>query len=873
MQKDFVAIVLCAGKDVSVDTQAHHKVCSEINGKPAILHAMERYKEAGISRFVLVVSDQAESVMETVSIKHPNVCYAYQPKALGTGNAVKCAFNLIRNMEEVGGILVTMGDVIVAPHVVQEMLDVYQQGVGIVFAAVKKENNPGGGLILSDQGHLLGIAEWVDVQNALFYQALINHILDGPKVPFFTLAKTLVKEFFQNESLQKKALNHMKIVFEAAAMEEWSYVLDLLQKKATVFTGGQRVPPLQVMGAPYANAGVCLLSPLALDYGLSHMDKKNIREEFYFTEAIVQACNSDLYKTEMMDFSDDKDIIYFDNPEQLHKAQEKLEIHPQNILSRSTFKKVSEWLFIFEKSTVAVQQVLRRIYGETAYLPELRETYIQVLTCFREKFGNKEVVISRAPGRVNLMGRHVDTQGGKNNVVFINREVIAVAAKNEDVVRMTNTDSRYPDRMFDFSRHSQKHMTRDKQFASIKSESGNGVHEDWSRYVRASLTRLQRKFKDQNLCGMDIAFSGNVPVSAGLSGSSAYALATAEAAVNLNELNITTSSFVDVCGEGEWFLGAKGDARDHTVMKHGKKDHVATFSFFPFAFEKTVPFPKGYRLMLVNVQVGDDKKINEEEIFNERMASYELGLMLLKDKYLQYADQMKMLRDINPDTLGISQGKIYEMILSLPEQMTPEKIFKTMPKKLHAKVKQIMRNHTTPDAYPLRSMMLYGVSECLRAERCSTLLAQMDMAAFGELMWHSHDGERVARLTKKGLLKPYRADCSDEKIKQLIQDVESKNKGKAQKAEIIYQGGGYAGATPEIDFIVDTVRDMPGVVGAQLSGTGQGGCVMVLAQESAIDAVKLRIEEAYFTPRNLSPDIIVCNPVEGAQVLSVQDEA
>jgi len=63
------------------------------------------------------------------------------------------------------------------------------------------------------------------------------------------------------------------------------------------------------------------------------------------------------------------------------------------------------------------------------------------------------VCIVRAPGRVNLMGRHVDHQGGHVNPLAIDREVILVASpRDDDVIRLVNVRPReFPDREFKMS--------------------------------------------------------------------------------------------------------------------------------------------------------------------------------------------------------------------------------------------------------------------------------------------------------------------------------------------------------------------------------------------------------------------------------------
>ena len=63
-----------------------------------------------------------------------------------------------------------------------------------------------------------------------------------------------------------------------------------------------------------------------------------------------------------------------------------------------------------------------------------------------------------------------------------------------------------------------------------------------------------------------------------------------------------------------------------------------------------------------------------------------------------------------------------------------------------------------------------------------------------------------------------------------------------------------------------------GVIGAQLSGAGLGGCVMILVKENAVDKVIETLEQEYYQPRGLENGITVCVPVKGSGVLAASNE-
>ena len=71
--------------------------------------------------------------------------------------------------------------------------------------------------------------------------------------------------------------------------------------------------------------------------------------------------------------------------------------------------------------------------------------------------------------------------------------------------------------------------------------------------------------------GINMALSGNVPIAAGLSSSSTIVVATLQAAIALNNFDLTSQQFIDLCGEGEWFVGSRGGAGDHAAIYLGQR--------------------------------------------------------------------------------------------------------------------------------------------------------------------------------------------------------------------------------------------------------------------------------------------------------------
>jgi N-acetylgalactosamine kinase len=87
------------------------------------------------------------------------------------------------------------------------------------------------------------------------------------------------------------------------------------------------------------------------------------------------------------------------------------------------------------------------------------------------------------------------------------------------------------------------------------------------------------------------------------------------------------------------------------------------------------------------------------------------------------------------------------------------------------------------------------------------------------------------------------------------------------RAALELQPGAYGCSTTAIDRMVDIALSVPGVLGAQLSGAGLGGCMMVLAKDDALDAVEDAMRTFYYDPEGIAPEVIRCRAMAGSGVL------
>lgn len=139
---------------------------------------------------------------------------------------------------------------------------------------------------------------------------------------------------------------------------------------------------------------------------------------------------------------------------------------------------------------------------------------------FEELYGRKPEVIAEAPGRVNLIGEHIDySEGFVLPFAIADRTYAAIAARPDGLVRIAS------------------HQRKEKIFSIDINDVKPGSKGDWEKYVLGVLWSLGIT------TGVEILVDGNVPGGAGLSSSAALECSVA---VGLNTLFSLNKSLEDL---------------------------------------------------------------------------------------------------------------------------------------------------------------------------------------------------------------------------------------------------------------------------------------------------------------------------------------
>ena len=878
------ALILAAGKGSRMGSATTHKVCFPVDGTPAILRALDVYRECGIRQNLVVVGTLAEQVIDTVGKAFPNTVFAYQPDANGTAGAIRAALNATPSMPDDADIFIAAGDRLLEESVVEQLFDLYlRESCDLVLLSLPTREGSGAGRIFVDKaGNARAILEMADVRQrrcrGLFRQAAAK----GDSVAVENLQSIALERFSPKAEKCAKAFPEFwnRTGTLSAVEIETMYPDESLQ----FCLANNLLTPDEVESLPASNTSVYITKRKHLQYVLDHLDRNNAQQEEYLSDIVrLLSGRPEGAKIRCFVEQDPNKVLGFNDPKELLEVSEIIRLRTRRTLPEpdpEIFLPVEEYLrqvqmILGGDRELPLFRNLTAIYGDDPeIIADHLHQYLPLLEMAARSLAPGEpVAIIRSPGRVNVMGRHVDHQGGNCNLMTINFETLLVVhPRNDDLFTLRHwNEAEFQPCEFSISGLLDE-LPWDDWLSVVNSKKLQqligqyGV--DWSHYIKAAVLRLQKKFHSTPLFGMDLFVAGNVPMAAGLSSSSSLLVGAADAVVCVNRLNTFPAQLVSLCGEGEWFVGTRGGAADHAAVKLGARNKVVKVKFFDFAVEEEVDFPENHVMVICDSGVKARKSGNAKDQFNHRVSCYKLGFRLIRKLYPQYAPLLRHLRDVNCETLGVRPARIYEILLSLPENATRQELESMLQEDLS----EFWSTHNEPadGKYPIRSVILYGLAECARSKTYAELLKKNDLAAIGKLMKASHDGDRVSRTAPDGSAIPWSYSCDNRAIMQLIEQLSSGIVEEVSAAQLQNIPGAYLCSIPEIDLMVDIANAVPGVVGAQLAGAGLGGCMMILVRENAVPALKKALTEQYYIPTGHDPAIFVTNPIAGAGSVPVR---
>ena len=279
------------------------------------------------------------------------------------------------------------------------------------------------------------------------------------------------------------------------------------------------------------------------------------------------------------------------------------------------------------------------------------------------------------PGRVNLIGEHIDYNGGQVMPCAISLGTTLLVAKNED-------------RQFRF--HA---LDFPESTAIAFSQDGYSKQgPEWFNYPLGVIHEFQKKGTE--ITGLDFLFSGNLPIGSGLSSSASIEVLTAFA---LNELFGGGLTKVDLAILGKKvendFMGLNSGIMDQFAVAVGKEANAVLLNTDTLEYEY-LPFEIGdYVLAIINSN--KPRKLVESK-YNERFSECRAALKAFQEKF-----PVQHLVEISVDDFEQNKGLLNDPVLE--------------------------------------KRALHVIAENERVKKAKDALTSGDIQTFGALMYASHD--------------------------------------------------------------------------------------------------------------------------------------
>jgi galactokinase len=294
-----------------------------------------------------------------------------------------------------------------------------------------------------------------------------------------------------------------------------------------------------------------------------------------------------------------------------------------------------------------------------------------------------EIRMVAAPGRVNLIGEHIDYHGLPVLPLALRARIrMAYRPRTDGLIRAVSEG--YGRREFEWTPHL-----------------APATDGDWENYARAAAEAVARKWGAG--VGVDAAVASDLPPAAGLSSSSALLVAFTLALLAANRRRATFEELMEILPDGEQFVGTRGGGMDHAASLASQEGCASLIGFEPLSV-RAIPVPEGWGFLVAHSLRTARKSGPLRQAYNARRQAGTAALAKLG-----FASYREVLASRVDDRLLSSASAS----ASLADQLL----------------------HPTPME---RDAFLHVTSEALRVTTAVKAMESRDAATFGRLLLESH---------------------------------------------------------------------------------------------------------------------------------------
>lgn len=332
-----VAVILAGGRGSRMKANVRQKALCPIHGRPALLLAMDTYREFGIQHFVIVVGSGYKDVLTCLGTSDSQVTFLYQEEQLGTGHAARLAARYLNYAGFEGSVLVAMGDKFITPRGLNELMPNHAQAqADLTLATASKTAWPDSGrVVIDDAGRVCAIIEKPDVIQRQLIEDFYSWPTDPVPCPEFRihalqcwnrpekLCKILGNSFWQAlEDQQFLAKNCARLPLPQSELPfEISESLRLRASEVEEQCG-------------QVNISVYVFKARALYEAVERLKANNAQGELYLTDAVYDLTSdhhTNSYRITASKMPGDYDVMGFNTPEELAEIERRVSSNGNSI--------------------------------------------------------------------------------------------------------------------------------------------------------------------------------------------------------------------------------------------------------------------------------------------------------------------------------------------------------------------------------------------------------------------------------------------------------------------------------------------------------------------------------------------------------------
>jgi galactokinase len=229
---------------------------------------------------------------------------------------------------------------------------------------------------------------------------------------------------------------------------------------------------------------------------------------------------------------------------------------------------------------------------------------------FKEIYGKEPSATYLTPGRVNLIGEHIDYNGGLVLPCAITLgTMLSIAPNDDNVIRFSSLN--FP-----------------QSYTVDIKESYQKSGTDWYNYPLGVIQCIQ--LRGQRITGFDLLFDGTIPIGSGLSSSAAIEIVTAYALNDYMNLGFSRLELVLLCKDVEnKFMGVNSGIMDQFAVAFGEHEKAILLNCDTLKYQLIDCNLGKYSLAIINTN--KSRKLSESK-YNERVAECQEALADLKEE-------------------------------------------------------------------------------------------------------------------------------------------------------------------------------------------------------------------------------------------------